>query len=94
MNTIESIKRKYQELRNEEEKKYKNEIIQIQSLYGFSGDFADLEPHYKKDEKYYMKLYRIFIKFIDRMKNKYNTTFVNIPFQQILNKREFNYLNK
>ena len=95
MNTIESIKNKYQELRNEEEKKYKNEIIQIQNLYGFTGNFADLKPHYDKDMKYFMKLVRIHHKFIDRMKNKYNTTFNNnIPLQQILNKREFNYFNK
>ena len=77
MNTIENIKNKYQELRNEEEKKYKNEIIQIQNLCGFTGNFVDLKPHYDKDMKYFMKLVRIHHKFIERMKNKYNTTFNN-----------------
>ena len=98
MQTIKNKYNKYNKLRDEEEERYKKEILEIQTPYNFYGDIEDLKKPLKEDEKYFLKIVRVRNKFIDRMYEKYpelkNNDDNKRPLQQNFNKREFNYLNK
>ena len=97
-NIMQTIKNKYNKLRQDEEERYKKEILEIQSPYKFYGNIEDLKKPFNEDEKYLLRIVRVRNKFIDRMYEKYpelkNNDDNKRPLQQIFNKREFNYLNK
>ena len=95
---MQTIKNKYNKLRDDEEERYKKEILDIQTPYNFFGNINDLKKPFNEDDKYFLKIVRIRNKFIDGMYEKYlelkNIGDNQRPLQQIFNKREFNYLNK
>ena len=52
-NIMQTIKNKYNKLRDEEEERYKKEILDIQTPYKFYGNIDELKKPFYEDEKYF-----------------------------------------